>query len=641
MKGLEKDRTRRYESANLLALDVTRFLNDEVVSASPPDAIYRLQKFWRRHRLGILAASAVTVAFMIGLVLAIWQAVAADHARRQADAARQRSQRSLYFANVSLASEALRQNRLGRAVDLLADCEPQAGTDYRDWEWRYLWGASRGEEIATLPGQSQSVWDVTFSPDGRFFAAAIHDHSVAFWDAATNELVKRLEFESRVGAVAFDETGEYVALMAAAKGTGDPGKVHLWRVLDADAAGSVTLEEFDSFDATIGDVTWLERSAIAFTPNNDLLAIGQHDGEIVFRDYRRRKTRKRIQAQDKSINAIAFSPQGAMAAGGLGETLRIWELDHLLNDEPAIPLHELKVPVDSSDNRSSALAVFDLAFSQKGTLAASGSFRLGDVGIRVWNGQTGEVLKDIDAHRGWVGAIEFSTDGEELITAGAADQSIRIWDVHSWEENDVLKGHFDEIWAAAISPDGKKLVTGSRDREIKFWSVRSSENPEAARTFRRLANVIFSSDSKTFAAIDQDNLLRLWDAETIRETRNSPNETLQPNASRGRVALSAEWAAIGYRDRSIELWNLHTNRSRKIVRGCEPRSHGLCILRRWQSIRVYRLRPSRRHGSADGRRNDNPNSATGLTSIGAPIFSRWQLPGHQHSTTRAGSNLEP
>jgi serine/threonine protein kinase len=67
MKCLEKDRTRRYETANGLARDVERHLNDEPVSASPPSRRYRLQKFARRNKALLGAAAAITVALVGGL----------------------------------------------------------------------------------------------------------------------------------------------------------------------------------------------------------------------------------------------------------------------------------------------------------------------------------------------------------------------------------------------------------------------------------------------------------------------------------------------------------------------------------------------------------------------------------------------
>jgi serine/threonine protein kinase/tetratricopeptide (TPR) repeat protein len=66
MKCLEKQRDRRYETANALARDVQRFLADEVVEAQPPSAGYRLKKFVRRNRGQVVAASLVLIALLAG-----------------------------------------------------------------------------------------------------------------------------------------------------------------------------------------------------------------------------------------------------------------------------------------------------------------------------------------------------------------------------------------------------------------------------------------------------------------------------------------------------------------------------------------------------------------------------------------------
>lgn len=67
MKALEKDRSRRYETASDLAQDIERHLNDEPVQASPPSATYRLRKFVRRHKLGVVASVAVATAVLLGV----------------------------------------------------------------------------------------------------------------------------------------------------------------------------------------------------------------------------------------------------------------------------------------------------------------------------------------------------------------------------------------------------------------------------------------------------------------------------------------------------------------------------------------------------------------------------------------------
>src|SRR5688500_10976130 len=72
MKALEKDRTRRYETANALATDVQRYLSNETVSARPPTNIYRLQKLVRRNKTVFAAVSAVAAAVIIGFGLSLF-----------------------------------------------------------------------------------------------------------------------------------------------------------------------------------------------------------------------------------------------------------------------------------------------------------------------------------------------------------------------------------------------------------------------------------------------------------------------------------------------------------------------------------------------------------------------------------------
>jgi serine/threonine protein kinase/tetratricopeptide (TPR) repeat protein len=68
MKALEKDRTRRYETANALALDVQRYLADEPVVAGPPTASYRSRKFLKRHKGPVIAGSVILGCLVVGII---------------------------------------------------------------------------------------------------------------------------------------------------------------------------------------------------------------------------------------------------------------------------------------------------------------------------------------------------------------------------------------------------------------------------------------------------------------------------------------------------------------------------------------------------------------------------------------------
>jgi len=196
MKCLEKDRTRRYDTANGLAMDLKRHLHHEPIIARPPSAAYQLQKAWRRNRFAFTAATAVFLALFVGGAASTWQAIVAGKARTSEAQARIRAERSgreaiahgllaeqqrdkakaatrraeeqerkmrlrAYAADMNLANQAVEMNNLGRAWTLLNRYRPEAGEkDLRGWEWRYLWGRCQSDalfQLCRLPGSDGVV----------------------------------------------------------------------------------------------------------------------------------------------------------------------------------------------------------------------------------------------------------------------------------------------------------------------------------------------------------------------------------------------------------------------------------------------------------------------------------------------------
>jgi tetratricopeptide (TPR) repeat protein len=88
MKCLEKDRTRRYETADALARDLERFLSQEPVEACPPSRTYRLRKFAHKNRNLLLGAGAFVLLLTVATAVSVWMAVRATLAERAADAGR-------------------------------------------------------------------------------------------------------------------------------------------------------------------------------------------------------------------------------------------------------------------------------------------------------------------------------------------------------------------------------------------------------------------------------------------------------------------------------------------------------------------------------------------------------------------------
>ncbi|HUK81995.1 MAG TPA: serine/threonine-protein kinase, partial [Verrucomicrobiae bacterium] len=115
MKCLEKDRTRRYESAGGLAADIMRHLNNQPVAARPPSAAYRLQKSWRRNKLVYVSAAAIVSALLLAVIFSGVSYLRERKARVSEQIQRLEAEKQRQAAEASATGE--RQQR-ERAVDL-------------------------------------------------------------------------------------------------------------------------------------------------------------------------------------------------------------------------------------------------------------------------------------------------------------------------------------------------------------------------------------------------------------------------------------------------------------------------------------------------------------------------------------------
>jgi serine/threonine protein kinase/Flp pilus assembly protein TadD len=113
MKALEKDRARRYETANGLARDIQRYLDGDPVEAGPPSRLYRLRKFARKHRVVLVAVSAVVLALIVAVSALAFATVTIARGRAEAlrELARVRAERRelahVYFQENALVGQAL------------------------------------------------------------------------------------------------------------------------------------------------------------------------------------------------------------------------------------------------------------------------------------------------------------------------------------------------------------------------------------------------------------------------------------------------------------------------------------------------------------------------------------------------------
>ena len=124
MKCLEKDRGRRYETANNVAVDIEHHLQHQPVSAAAPSRVYRAQKFIRRHKAGLAVAAALVLLLAAGVVVSTWQAVRANRAERAQAVLRQQAEAGERRAQ----TEATKSQQVARFLrEMLGDAAPSAG----------------------------------------------------------------------------------------------------------------------------------------------------------------------------------------------------------------------------------------------------------------------------------------------------------------------------------------------------------------------------------------------------------------------------------------------------------------------------------------------------------------------------------
>jgi WD40 repeat protein len=255
--------------------------------------------------------------------------------------------------------------------------------------------------------------------------------------------------------------------------------------------------------------------SVIFSPNGKALASGDMNGSIKLRGA---KSGALFWAgkHDGRVRALAFSPDGKFLASGVvdcgpaDKPLKLWDA------ETGQLLRTLEGHGDS---------VYFVGFSPDGkTLVSNGGK---DRTIQLWDTETGALLRTLTGHSDYVASVTFSPDGN-VLASGSFDTTVKLWDVRTGSLIRTLRGHGDKVWQVAFSPDGKTLVSSGDDTTIKLWD---SATGALIRTLTEhnesVPTVAFSPNGKLLASGSDDASVRLWDPETGKLLRKiMPVETL-------------------------------------------------------------------------------------------------------------------
>ncbi len=192
MKCLEKDRNRRYETANGVMRDIERYLYDEPVTAGPPSAWYRLRKFSRRNRAAVLTVAAILFVLVAGIAGTTFGLIRAERRRAEAEQARsdEATQRRIADAEKQRAEEAERQTLASYrasaddAIEQLIGAKPDLGPQEKTYLKTTL---ERWQAFAARQGDDER---------GQALRAEGHHRVALLWSRLGRQDEARTEYET-------------------------------------------------------------------------------------------------------------------------------------------------------------------------------------------------------------------------------------------------------------------------------------------------------------------------------------------------------------------------------------------------------------------------------------------------------------
>lgn len=371
----------------------------------------------------------------------------------------------------------------------------------------------------TLPGHTEAVLHVQYSPDGRKLASGGGDTTVRFWDVYTSTPKHTCKgHKNHVLCTSWSPDGE--RFVSADKN----GVLIVWDPTKGVAIG----KHIKAHRQWITSLAWEPMHSNAAC---DRLATASKDNTAKIWNIRTQSLQLTLSGHTDSVEAIKWGGEDLIYTASRDRTIKVWNphrgilvrtlvghghrintlalsSDYVLRSGPfdykclefatREDAHKAAVQkyqefqkqcsperlVSGSDDFTMFLwhpkdskhaikrltghqqAVNHIAFSPDGRYFASASF---DKKTKVWNGFSGDYLVTLTGHVGAVYQVAWSGDSRYLVTA-SKDSTAKLWEIPSGHKaKATLPGHEDEVYALDWSPNGGSVATGSKDRTIKIW----------------------------------------------------------------------------------------------------------------------------------------------------------------------------
>ncbi|MBE0544788.1 MAG: protein kinase [Verrucomicrobia bacterium] len=532
MKALEKDRTRRYETANGLAADIQRHLNNEPVVARPPSNAYRFQKMVRRNKLVFAASASVAVTILLALAFLVVSNVRTVRERNQKDialqekaaaldaahASEQRAKEEL-FASLRSQAQARRYSRqMGQRLESLAALTEAAAIRVDP--------ALRDEAIAAMalpdvrPGPKWQVWRtncmaMACDAMGQRYAVLDYQGVVKVCGIEDGREFHRFETRregiDRYTSLAFSPDGKFLAKV------GDGQQPLVWSLnrgeaILQDAPAGATAPTFDAegrlvamadgtevcaYDLATGreSIRWRAAGrvhALQFHPTGRRIAVGYKDSPWVsVYDATNGREIAQLDVGTGSRTVVNWHPEGRhLAVGSTALGIQIWDVE---------------APRRVARMESHAPEVDFLTFHPSGKWLASWSW---DGVMYLWDPTTGREAMQIPL----AANVQFSREGRWLGFFWPSDDQAQLLEFVAPQEYFTLQHSSaagrTELHAGAVSSDDRLLAV-AMDDGVRLWDL-PNHRVIALVPSGLSEDVGFESGDAALWTCGEDNGLQRW-----------------------------------------------------------------------------------------------------------------------------------
>jgi WD40 repeat protein/serine/threonine protein kinase len=385
-----------------------------------------------------------------------------------------------------------------------------------------VWQATLREDVAILHGHTGPVVSLAFAPDGRRLASFSSeatrwgrgDGTVRLWEVDPRATLPVLRGHKRaIYPVALSPDGRWIA-----SGDAD-GEVRLWDAVTGELCAALPHPSIVQALAWSPDGTWLVTNNVA-------------SGGLLIWDAATARVRKEIIAPDSGVYFVTVSPDGRRVA--------------VTTFDPKSNKRRLHVGEIASGEWLFSAEGTALAYSPDGRwLAVQASDQRT---VLLLDARTHETAAQFAGHDDYILSATFSPDSR-LLASCSRDRTVRLWQVDPltlpsppgeggegrMKGCRVLRGHTDEVFAAAFHPDGRRLATGGWDRAVWLWDLERGEEVARLRGHTSFIwSLAFSRDGATLVSGSGDATVRLWDTAPLKKRYDARREaaSLRPEAQR-------------------------------------------------------------------------------------------------------------